>query len=79
MTAYEAGNAAYFATPPVNLIYAYHASLSRIMQGSPSLEERFKMHRETSQKFKKAAEELGFKQLPIDPAFSANGMTAVCH
>jgi hypothetical protein len=30
MKAYEAGTAAYFATPPVNLIYAFHASLSLI-------------------------------------------------
>ena len=30
MKAYEAGTAAYFATPPVNLIYAFHASLSTI-------------------------------------------------
>jgi len=30
MKAYEAGTAAYFATPPVNLIYAFHASLSMI-------------------------------------------------
>ena len=30
MQAYEAGTAAYFATPPVNLIYAFHASLSQI-------------------------------------------------
>jgi hypothetical protein len=30
MKAYEAGQAAYFATPPVNLIYAFHASLSLI-------------------------------------------------
>lgn len=30
MKAYEAGKPAYFATPPVNLIYAFHASLSLI-------------------------------------------------
>ena len=28
--AYKAGTATYFATPPVNLIYAFHASLSLI-------------------------------------------------
>jgi alanine-glyoxylate transaminase / serine-glyoxylate transaminase / serine-pyruvate transaminase len=78
MNAYENGTPAYFATPPVQLIYAYHASLTRITKGTPSLEDRFKAHREVSQKFKKSAEELGFKQLPLDPAFSANGMTAVC-
>lgn len=30
MKAYEAGTPAYFATPPVNLIYAFYASLSLI-------------------------------------------------
>ncbi len=33
MKAYESGTAAYFATPPVNLIYAYRASLNQIMRG----------------------------------------------
>jgi alanine-glyoxylate transaminase/serine-glyoxylate transaminase/serine-pyruvate transaminase len=41
MKAYEAGTGAYFATPPTNLIYALHASLTTITKGSPSLEERF--------------------------------------
>lgn len=76
MKAYEAGTAAYFATPPVNLIYAYNASLTRITKSSPSLQERFKLHREVSQRFKNAAAELGLKQVP-DPAYAANGMTAV--
>jgi len=34
MKAYEAGKASYFATPPVNLIYAFHASLSLINRKS---------------------------------------------
>lgn len=33
MKAYEAGSPAYFATPPVNLIYAYRASLNSIVLG----------------------------------------------
>jgi alanine-glyoxylate transaminase/serine-glyoxylate transaminase/serine-pyruvate transaminase len=77
MKAYEAGNAAYFATPPVNLIYAYHASLSQITKKSPSLEERFELHRKASQQIKDTAAELGLKQLALDPAFAAQGMTAV--
>jgi alanine-glyoxylate transaminase/serine-glyoxylate transaminase/serine-pyruvate transaminase len=36
MKAYEAGSAAYFATPPVNLIYAFHASLLLITAKAPS-------------------------------------------
>jgi len=43
MKAYESGSAAYFATPPVNLIYAFHASLSAITKSSPSLADRFKL------------------------------------
>lgn len=77
MKAYESGSAAYFATPPVNLIYAFHASLSKITKSSPSLAERYELHREASRRIKTAATELGLKQLPLDPAFSANGMTAV--
>ena len=77
MQAYESGNAAYFATPPVNLIYAYHTSLKQITKSSVSLEERLRLHKESSQRFKKAAEGLGLKQLPLDASVAANGMTAL--
>ncbi|KAF9245281.1 pyridoxal phosphate-dependent transferase [Melanogaster broomeanus] len=77
MKAYEGNSAAYFATPPVNLIYAYHASLSQITQGPVSLEERFKAHKDVSRRVKKAAEELGFKGVPLSEEVSANGMTAL--
>jgi len=77
MKAYEGNSATYFATPPVNLIYAYHASLSQITQGPVSLEERFKAHKDVSRRVKKAAEELGFKGVPLSEEVSANGMTAL--
>ncbi|EMD38885.1 hypothetical protein CERSUDRAFT_112610 [Gelatoporia subvermispora B] len=77
MQNYEKGSAAYFATPPVNLIYAYNASLTQIMKQSPSLEERFKLHKEASRRVKEAGAAIGLKQLPQDPAFAANGMTAL--
>jgi alanine-glyoxylate transaminase/serine-glyoxylate transaminase/serine-pyruvate transaminase len=77
MRAYEEGKPAYFATPPVNLVYAYHASLTRITSGQPSLDERFKLHKQASQAVKDAVRELGLKQVPLDPKFAANGMTAV--
>ncbi|KAG8887562.1 hypothetical protein FRB98_009468 [Tulasnella sp. 332] len=82
MQAYEKGSPMYFATPPVNLIYALHASLTRLTKsGTISLEERFRLHREASQKVKKTLEDLGVKQVPLDPNFSgeenvSNGMTA---
>jgi len=77
MQAYEQGRPAYFATPPVNLIYAFEASLKRITKGSPSLEDRFRAHREVSQKIRKAVADLGLQQVPVDSACAANGMTAV--
>src|SRR6266403_6227678 len=79
MKAYEGGSAAYFATPPVNLIYAYHESLFQITKASPSLDERLRRHRETSSRIRSAAAELGLSKVPIHPEISANGMTAVSH
>ncbi|KAK4049141.1 hypothetical protein OIV83_004341 [Microbotryomycetes sp. JL201] len=77
MQSYEAGAPQYFATPPVNLIYALDASLKQILEGRVSLEERFKLHREASKKFKAAVTKLGFKQVALNPEEAANGMTAV--
>jgi aspartate aminotransferase-like enzyme len=77
MKAYENNSAAYFATPPVNLIYALHASLTQITQGSVSLEQRLKLHQEVSRRVKKAAEEVGFKGVPLSGDVQANGMSAV--
>lgn len=89
MNAYESGSPAYFATPPVNLFYAYHASLSIITgkrnasdSNQPSevvvpLEERFALHRAASQRVKGAAKELGLGQLPQSDNEAANGMTAL--
>lgn len=77
MKAYENGTPAYFATPPVNLIYAFHESLRQITKTDTSLEERFRLHREASRRVKEAAFELGLKQVPLDPEFAANGMSAV--
>ncbi|KZV65064.1 PLP-dependent transferase [Peniophora sp. CONT] len=77
MQGYEKGAPAYFATPPVNLIYAFHQSLTQIMRGAISLEDRFKGHQETSARVKAAAKELGLGSVPVDPSAAANGMTAV--
>ncbi len=63
MKAYESGNPAYFATPPVNLIYAFHESLKSITQGKVTLEERFQLHRDASAKIKKATEDFGLKEV----------------
>ena len=77
MKSYEDGTPAYFATPPVNLIYALEATLKNITEGPISLEDRFRIHKEASQRFKREAEALGFKQVALEPSQAANGMTAV--
>jgi len=75
--AYDKGQAAYFATPPVQLVCALQASLQQITGGSLSIEARFKKHIESSQKLKKAIIDIGLVQVPVKPAASANGMTAI--
>jgi alanine-glyoxylate transaminase/serine-glyoxylate transaminase/serine-pyruvate transaminase len=78
MKAYEAGTGAYFATPPVQLIYALHQSLSNITKKSPSIEDRFRMHVQASDKVKRFVQELGLEQLVADGIKDgAHGMTAV--
>jgi alanine-glyoxylate transaminase / serine-glyoxylate transaminase / serine-pyruvate transaminase len=76
MKAYECGAGAYFATPPVNLIYAYRASLLSITKSTTSLQDRFRLHREASARIKKAAAELGL-ELVSDISVASNSMTAV--
>lgn len=44
-----------------------------------SLDDRFRLHKEASARIKKAARELGLKQVVQETAFEANGMTAVGH
>lgn len=75
MKAYESGNPAYFATPPVNLLNSYRESLLQI--GKVPLAERFRLHREASRDIKTAATELGLKLVPTNLAHAANGMTAI--
>jgi len=77
MQAYDKGSAAYFATPPTNLIWALHASLNTITKGAVSLEERFAAHREVSKRIRDTVTKLGLKTVPVDPSVAANGMTAV--
>ena len=75
MQNYEAKKPSYFATPSPQLIHALHTSLSQIL--SKPLEERFRIHREQSQKVKKAISDMGLKQLASKPENQANGMTAI--
>jgi len=75
MQAYESRKPMYFATPPVQLIYALHASLKRITEKPMS--ERFQSHRDASKKIKSFITELGLKQVAKSEEMSANTMTAV--
>lgn len=75
MRAYDSGAAAYFATPPVNLIRAYHASLTQIT--SSSLKERMHLHQQASRRIKAIASQLGLEEIARKPSEAANGMTAL--
>ncbi|GAA5901307.1 alanine--glyoxylate transaminase [Sporobolomyces salmoneus] len=77
MESYEKGTPAYFATPPVNLIYALESSLKNIVSGPVSLQDRFKLHREAAKKFRSEVSQLGFKTVALSEDAAANGMTAV--
>lgn len=59
MNAYESRKGAYFATPPVQLIYALNTSLKQIT--AIPLETRFQQHKETSNRVKDALEAMGLK------------------
>lgn len=74
MQSYESPPAAYFATPPVQLIYALHASLTAIVHESPSLEARFAKHKEVSARVKDAVESWGLGLVPLSRDAAANGM-----
>lgn len=75
MQAYESRKPMYFATPPVQLIYALNTSLKQILQRP--LTDRFAAHKKASKMVKDYIEKLGLKTLPTSRAESANGMTAV--
>ena len=78
MHAYEQGKAAYFATPPTNLIVAYRQSLLEILKNPKlTLEDRFRAHIHAADRIRNTAKELGLSLVPSDPHNTANGMTAV--
>jgi len=76
MQAYEARKPMYFATPPVQLIYALNTALKQIL--SRPLTDRFADHVKASVMIKDFVEvKLGLKTLPNTREESANGMTAI--
>jgi len=50
---------------------------SETLEPLPSLQERFKLHRQASENVRKAAKDLGLTQLPLKDSEAANGMTAL--
>lgn len=77
MRAYNQNKPAYFGTPAVNLVRAYHASLLEITEGSISLPQRLALHIAASDLIKKAGEALGMVQVAHEPTGRAHGMTAL--
>ena len=75
MQAYEARRPSYFGTPPVNLIYALHASLELIL--NEGMEARFQRHRIVAHAFQAGMEAIGLRQLPASPELRAPTMSAV--
>lgn len=74
MEAYEARRASYFGTPAVNLVSALNVSLGQILK--EGMEARFARHVALSAAVKAACETLGLRQVPLEPNFAANTMTA---
>jgi alanine-glyoxylate transaminase/serine-glyoxylate transaminase/serine-pyruvate transaminase len=74
MEAYEERRVGYFGTPAVNLIWALNVSLGQILK--EGMEARFARHRALSRACKAAVEALGLGQVPTEPAYAANTMTA---
>lgn len=77
MKNYELGTPSYFATPPIQLIYALQASLRTVTAGSLTLEERFAAHKKASQHFKNEMKALGLGMIPLSMDVAANGMSAI--
>ena len=74
MAAYESGQAAYFATPNVNLVRALDVSLQAILHYG--LEQRWADHVHTSNAFKAAMEAVGIAQVPA-ASHRANTLSAL--
>ncbi len=75
MEAYLARKAAYFATPPVNLVYALQESLRQIL--AEGLAARIARHKKLSDAFKAGLQAIGLKQVPVSPDIAATTMSAI--
>ncbi|KAH3660301.1 hypothetical protein OGAPHI_006887 [Ogataea philodendri] len=73
MKSYESGNAAYYATPAIQLVHAYNVALKEVL--ATTLDDRIKAHAEASDKFKNKLEKLGVKLVPVSRKVAAHGLT----
>ncbi len=76
MRAYEARRAAYYGTPPVNLIYALAESLRQIL--AEGMEPRFARHRRLAKAFQTGVGALGLSMLPKRDEWLAHTLSAIC-
>jgi alanine-glyoxylate transaminase/serine-glyoxylate transaminase/serine-pyruvate transaminase len=74
MEAYEGRRPSYFGTPAVNLIWALNVSLGQILD--EGMEARFARHRALGRACREAMTALGLGQVPLEPAYAANTLTA---
>ena len=75
MRAYEGRRAAYYGTPPVNLIYALAESLGQIL--GEGLEARVERHRRLASAFQAGIRALGLEMLPRRDEWLAHTLSAV--
>jgi alanine-glyoxylate transaminase/serine-glyoxylate transaminase/serine-pyruvate transaminase len=75
MDAYLEGRPAYFATPPVNMIYALHESVKQILK--EGMEERFKRHKIIAKAFREALKTLELKIVPVSEEYAASTVTGI--
>jgi len=74
MEAYEARKAAYFGTPPVNLVRALNVSLGQIL--SEGMDARFARHAKNARAFRAGLTAMGVKFVPAREEIYANTLTA---
>ncbi len=75
MEAYLKRQAAYFATPAVNMVYALHESLRQIL--AEGLDARIARHQKLSDAFKAGVTAMGLVQVPVRPEIAATTMSAM--
>lgn len=77
MQAYLVGKPAYFATQPVNLVFALERALAELMKGGEEgLAARIEAHRKAARRLRAVAAQLGMESLAVKGAEAA-GLSAI--